>query len=249
MPSQQGVFPKRSLGRNPKIDHFSPTTKPHPLNLLTEGLPFLYWLGTRGGALALLCAFHYPLHLSSFTPTPFLLFLPCLILLFLPCLILLCVFYVHAYPPWHGGCGLFGLYYFLLFLHGLGHWLGRSPCPCSSLGFCSCYFSSYYAHGPIGYHSCHVSPLNFLPIFLGFHNPFTLLLSLVMPMGLLVVIPAILAHYASYLFSWASKAHLLYLYLLLCIWAYWLLFMPCWTIRLFTFFLGLLRPIYFTFTL
>ena len=109
MPSQQGVFPKRSLGKNPKIDHFSPTTKPHPLNPLTEGLPFLYWLGTRGGALALLCAFHYPLHLSSFTPTPFLLFLPCLILLFLPCLILLCVFYVHAYPPWHGGCGLFGL--------------------------------------------------------------------------------------------------------------------------------------------
>ena len=48
MPSQQGIFPKRSLGRNPKIDHFSPTTKPHPLNPLTEGLPFLYWLGTRG---------------------------------------------------------------------------------------------------------------------------------------------------------------------------------------------------------
>ena len=48
MPSQQAIFPKRSFGKNPKIDHFSLTTKPHPLSPLTKGLPFLYWLGTRG---------------------------------------------------------------------------------------------------------------------------------------------------------------------------------------------------------
>ena len=239
MPSQQGVFPKRSLGKNPKIDHFSPTTKPHPLNPLTEGLPFLYWLGTRGWCSGASVCIPLPsafVFFYSYTIFAILTMSHSVVLAMshsAVCLLCSCLSSM-AWRVW---------------AFRLGHWLGRSPCPCSPLGFCSYYFSSYYAHGPIGYHSCHVSPLNFLPIFLGFHNPFTLLLSLVMPMGLLVVIPAILAHYAFYLFSWASKAHLLYLYLLLCIWAYWLPFMPCWTIRLFTFFLGLLRPIYFTFTL
>ena len=192
MPSQQGIFPKRSLGKNPKIDHFSLTTKPHPLSPLTEGLPLLYWLGTRGWCSGpSVCV---PL------PFAFVLFYSHAIFAILAMSHFVVLAMSHSavcflsYPPWHRGCGLLSLYYFLLLPHGLGHWLGRSPCPCSPLGFCSCYFSSYYAHGPIGCHSCHVSPLSFLPIFLRFHSPFTLLLPLVMPMGLLVVILAMLAH-------------------------------------------------------
>ena len=48
MPSQKGIFPKTSLNKNPKIDPFPPTTKPHPLNPLIVGPPLLYWLGTNG---------------------------------------------------------------------------------------------------------------------------------------------------------------------------------------------------------
>ena len=191
-----------------------------------------------GGVSALVCAFHYLLHLSSYTLMPF---LP-----FLPCLIPLCVSYVHAYPLWHERRGLLGLYYFLLFPCGLGHWLGKSPYLSSLLGFYSCYFSSYYAYEPAGYHSCHVGPLGLLPFFLGFSGPFTLLLPLccaygsvgrhschidplgllslsldfpslftlllplVVPIGPLAIIPDILAHWANYLFPWASLTHLFY---------------------------------------
>ena len=121
-----------------------------------------------GGALALVCAFHYPLYLSSFTPKLFL-------------------------------CGLLGLYCFLLFPHGLGHWLGRSPYPSSPLSFCSCNFSSCYAYRPA---SCHW-PIGLFTFFLGFRNPFTFFLPLVVHMGLLAVILVLLAHWAFYLFSWA----------------------------------------------
>ena len=85
-------------------------------------------------------------------------------------------------------------------------------------------------------------------LFLAFHGQFNLLLPLVVPMGPLVVIPAMLAHWAFYLFSWDSTAHLLYFYLLLCLWVRWLSFLPCWPIGLFTSFLGLPRPIYFALT-
>ena len=71
---------------------------------------------------------------------------------------------------------------------------------------------------------------------------------LAMPMGLPIVILAMLTHWVNYLFPWVSSAHLLYFYLLLCLWAYWLSSLPCWPIRLITSFLGLLQPIYFTFT-
>ena len=37
-----------------------------------------------------------------------------------------------------------------------------------------------------------------------------------MPMDLLAIIPAMLAHWVFHLFSWASTIHLLYFYLLLC---------------------------------
>ena len=42
---------------------------------------------------------------------------------------------------------------------------------------------------------------------------------LILLMGLLAVIPAMLARWACYLFSWASLAHLLNLYLLVFPWA------------------------------
>ena len=177
MPSQQGIFPKRSLGRNPKIDHFSPTTKPHPLSPLTEGLPLLYWLGTRGW-----CS-----DASVCVPLP--------------------------------SAFVFFYSYAIFVILAMSH---STVCL-----LCSC----------LSFTAWRMWALRLV------------LLPLVMPMGLLVVILAMLAHYAFYLFSWAFKAHLLYLYLLLCIWAYWLPFMLCWPIGLFTFFLRLLRPIYFTFTL
>ena len=71
---------------------------------------------------------------------------------------------------------------------------------------------------------------------------------LAMPIGLPIAIPAMLTHWANYLFPWVSSAHLLYFYLLLCLWAYWLSFLPCWSIKLITSFLGLPWPIYFAFT-
>ena len=109
-------------------------------------------------------------------------------------------------------------------------------------------FTSCCAHGFVGCHFYHVCPLSFLALFLGFHGPFTLLLPLVVPMDPLVVIPAMLAHWAFYLFFWASMTHLLYLYILLCLWARWLSFLPCWPIGFFISFLGLPRPIYFALT-
>jgi len=61
-------------------------------------------------------------------------------------------------------------------------------------------------------------------------------------MSLLAIIPTMLAHWVYYLFSWASLAYLLCLYLLLCPWAYWLLFLPRWPIEFITTFLGLFNP-------
>ena len=45
-------------------------------------------------------------------------------------------------------------------------------------------FTSCYAYGSIGCYSCYVELLGFLPLFLGFHDLFTLLLPFVVPMGL-----------------------------------------------------------------
>ena len=109
-------------------------------------------------------------------------------------------------------------------------------------------FTSCYAHEPVVCHSCHSGSLDLLPLFLGFHNPFALLLPLVVPMSLLAIIPAMLAHWVYYLFSWVFTAHLLYFYLLLCPWVCWLSFLPCWPIGFITSFLRLPWPIYFTFT-
>ena len=61
-------------------------------------------------------------------------------------------------------------------------------------------FIACYVHEPVGCHSCHVGPLGLLPLSLGFHSPFTLLLPIVVLMGLLAVILVMLDHWANYLF-------------------------------------------------
>ena len=128
----------------------------------------------------------------------------------------------------------------------IGYCLGKSFCPLPNFYFCNSF--SCYAHGTASCHFCHVGPLGLLPLFLGFLGPFTLSLPLIVPMSLLAFIFAMLAHWVYYLFSWVSSAHLLYLYLLLCPWACWLSFLPCWPIGFITSFLGLPRPIYSIFT-
>ena len=92
---------------------------------------------------------------------------------------------------------------------GIGHWLDTSFCPFSPLGFCLNCFFFCYAQGSIGCHFCYVGLLDFLSLFLGFYGSFTLLLPLVVPVGLLAIIPIIVAHWAFYLFSWVFIVHLL----------------------------------------
>ena len=96
---------------------------------------------------------------------------------------------------------------------GLGIVLAEAPARPTYYSF------SCHAYGLVGCHSYHVGPLNLLPLPLGFHKPFTLLLPLIMPLGLLAVIPVMLAHWIYFLFSWASMAHLLCFCHLLCPWA------------------------------
>ena len=79
----------------------------------------------------------------------------------------------------------------------IAHWV---PIPAISFPF----------HGPVG----HVGPLGPLPLSLGFLSPLISFLSLILPMGLLTVIPVMLAHWACYLFSWTSPTQLLLLYFL-----------------------------------
>ena len=88
-------------------------------------------------------------------------------------------------------------------------------------------FTSYSSHGPIGCYSYHVVPLGFLPLFLGFLSPLTSFLPIILSTSLLAVIPTMLTQLACYLFSWASSALLLHLYLLFFQWTCWLLFLPC----------------------
>ena len=47
-------------------------------------------------------------------------------------------------------------------------------------------FTSYYPFGLIGHHSCHVSPLSLLIYSLGFPDPFTSSLTLIIPIDLLL---------------------------------------------------------------
>ena len=116
-------------------------------------------------------------------------------------------------------CRLLGLHYLPSFPHGLGtawvkalahlaHWTSTStiPLPAMAMGLLAA-LPAMLVHWSL------------LSLSLGFPGLFTLSLPLIDPMGLLAVIPATLAHLVYYLFSWASPAHLLCLYLLLIAWA------------------------------
>ena len=127
---------------------------------------------------------------------------------------------VLAKAPNHPTIGLL----LLLFIFVPCPWACWLPfLPCWSVGFVTSFiglprpnyytFTSCCAYGPVGCHSCHVSSLGLLPLSLGFPSPIVLLLPLVVPIGLLAVILAMLAHWACYLFPWASLAQLLYFYL------------------------------------
>ena len=106
---------------------------------------------------------------------------------------------VHAYPPRYERQGLLGLHHFLLFPYGLGWCVGKSPCSPNLLGFYSYCFLFLPYMWLASCHFCHVGPLALLPFYLGFPCPFALLLPLVVPMGLLAIIPTMLAHWAYYL--------------------------------------------------
>lgn len=108
-----------------------------------------------------------------------------------------------------------------------------------ALGFCTAF--SYFFTGldiALAEALVHPTPWAFAPI-----TSF-----LAMPISQPAVILAMLAHWANYLFPWASLVHLLYSYPLLCLWVCWLSFLPCWPIGFITSFLGLPQPIYFSFT-
>ena len=160
----------------------------------------MYWLGTHRWCPWALCKCHDRLSLSSFIPTLFLLLL-CYILL--PCVLgNVCLLQREACVGFWA-C----ITFFFSSLHGMriiqirasshvAHWV---PILAISLLF----------HGPVG----HVGPLGSLALSLVFPDPLVSFLPLILPMGQLAVIPAMLAHWTCYLFSWASSAHLLHLYL------------------------------------
>ena len=181
---------------------FLPTTKPHPLNVLIEGPPPLYWLGTSKWCFSpcvssIILCICLPRHS----------YCSCLISFYYAC-------WACAYLPRCEGC--VGFWARIASLAFLMDWVlsGQKFLPFTKLYFCNSF--SCYAHGTASCHFCHVGPLGLLPLFLGFLGPFTLSLPLIVPMSLLAFIFAMLAHWVYYLFSWVSSAHLFCLYLLLC---------------------------------
>ena len=182
-------FPKKkSFGRNPKIDYFPPTTKPHPLNSLTVGPPPLYWLGTSWWYSG-----------------------PCVLD---PLSSVFVFFRSTSFPPWqtslvvllHASClsfverGVWALSLFLL----IPLW-ACVACQTGSLGLCSLFLFLHnllvckllllldllpwsWAFRPIGLHS-------FL------HGSFTSLLSFIVPIGPLVVTSCHVGPLCFYLFS------------------------------------------------
>ena len=67
-------------------------------------------------------------------------------------------------------------------------------------------FSHCSSHGPTGCYSSHASSLSLLPLFLGFLGPLISYLPLILHINPLAIIPAMLAHWACYLFSWATRS-------------------------------------------
>ena len=197
MPSQQGIFPKRSLGRNPKIDSFSSHHQTTPSESLDRRPTSLAMpIGPIG------CHFFHgglwgSFYLFSWAFSTYLFYFYLLLfpwacwLLFLPC--------------WSTGLftSVLGLLWPIYFI-----------------------FTYCCAHGPAGCYSCYTSPLGFFPLSLGSHGLFTLLLPFVVLMGPLAVIPAILAHWVFYLlgfrgpFSFIMLLSILSSFIFLRYWAF-----------------------------
>lgn len=192
--SQQGIFSKRSFGRNSKIDHFSPYHQTTSFESLDCGPtpPIL----TRYKLMVL-----QPLCVHSTTLYVCLLLLP-----------------RHFCRSYHVSLCYVSLV-FALILYGM-----------KGVDFRAYIVSSYFLIS-LGIILAEV-PAHFV------HWALALIASLLtMPIGLLAVTRLL---GSPSLFSWVSMAHLLYSYLLLCSWAYWPLFLLCWPIGLFIYFLGLL---------
>ena len=133
-----------------------------------------------------LCEFHYTLRLSSFTPT----LIPAILALSHSTMCTRFMLISHNVK----GSWAFGLVLLPFISSWTGHCLGKSSCLSSPLGFHFCYSFSSHAHGLVGCFSCHVGPLDLLPPLLDFLDLFTLRLPLIVPISLLAVIPAMLAH-------------------------------------------------------
>ena len=101
-------FSKIILGKNLKIDLFSPHHQTTPSESLDQGPPFLYWLGISRWCPSLVWV-PLPSGLSSFTPTPF-----------LHCLVLLCVLGLCLSSTAWKMCGLLSLHCLPSFPHRLG---------------------------------------------------------------------------------------------------------------------------------
>ena len=134
MSSQQGIFPKRSLDINSKINlSFFITTKPHLLNPLTGGSPILYRLG-----ISKLCS-------SPCVNSAIL----CVCLLLLPCHFchssLVSFYCVHAYLQGVKSMGSWACIASLYSFCGPRHCLGRSLCLSNPLGFQFYCSFSYHA--------------------------------------------------------------------------------------------------------
>ena len=171
---------------------------------------------------------HYRLGLFSFIPMSFLLLLRSFLLPHIlgdVCLL------------WREACVSFWDCIAFFVLSWNGHFPDKGHYPYSPLGSYSCHFFSF------PWARCHVGPLGSLPLSLGFTGPLISFLPLILSMGLLAINSIMLAHWACYLFSWASLVLLFHLYLLFFSWVCWLLFLPCQLIG----FTNLISPFVFLF--
>ena len=210
MPSQKGIFPKRSLSRNPKIDPIFLPPPNHTLWTLWSWahLSCIGWV-QMGGVLALVCAFHYLLHLSSYTFMPF-----CR-----SCHVSFCCVSLMFMPILYGmkGVGSWACTISSYFPVGLDIGLAKVPT------YPVCWAFTLVTSLPTMPMSLlaiiHVMLAHWAYYLFSWVFPAHLLYFyfFAMPMGLLTVNLVILTHWAYYLFRWTSPAHLLYFYPLLCL--------------------------------
>ena len=194
MPSQQGIFPKRSLSRNPKIDPFSLHHQTTPSESLDRGPTSPILAGYMQVVLR-------PLYVSSTTL--------CICRLLFPISAILSM--SHSATCLLCSC--------------LSSTARRAWVPRLVLSFLisSWVWTSSWQKPP-------TRPARWA------FTPVTSFLAI--SMGLLVVTPTVLAHWVYYLSPQASMAYLLYFYFLLCPWACWLSFLPCWPLGFIISFLG-----------